>query len=245
MLLSVKNVSFSYGNHRVLKGINFEISKGDTLSILGANGCGKSTLLRIMLGFLKAQGEVSLAGKNILQYDKKELAREIAYIPQTHEPSYDYTIFDVVLMGALHRTPLFFDFSRADKLLALESLERMGILKLKDEPYTKVSGGERQLAYIARTLVQGARIILMDEPTNGLDFGNQIKLLEMIKGLKDEGYTFVQTTHHPRHALFVSNYVLLIKEGRVLSFGKSSELINAQNISEIYGIDYDKYGEKL
>ncbi|MBN7288941.1 ABC transporter ATP-binding protein [Campylobacter curvus] len=245
MLIEVKNLRFAYKKRVVLDGIGFELGRGDTLSILGANGSGKSTLLRIMLGFLRFEGEVKIMGKDVRAYAKNELASVVAYIPQTHEPSYDYTVFDVVLMGALCRTPLFSNFSAADKALAEEALAKMGIARLKNEPYTRVSGGERQLAYIARTLVQGAKIIFMDEPTNGLDFGNQIRLLEMIRSLADEGYTIVQTTHYPRHARFVSNLVMFLKDGKILDFGESGRLINAENIDKIYGIKYEKYEDKL
>ena len=222
-MIEIRNLKFGYKDKNILNGISFSIKKGDTLSILGANGSGKS----------------------VRNYEKKELARLIAYVPQTHAPSYEYSVFDIVLMGALCRTSLFSNFSLADKKLAEYALERMGILELKDELYTRISGGQRQLAYIARTLVQGAKVIFMDEPTTGLDFGNQIKLLEMIKTLKDEGYTFVQTTHYPRHAKFVSNLVLFLKDGKILDFGKCDELINPSNIDKIYGIDYQKYEDKL
>lgn len=245
MLVEVKNLKFAYKKRTILDGLNFIINEGDTLSILGANGSGKSTLLRIMLGFLKFEGEVKIAGKNVSEYSKDSLAKIIAYIPQTHASSYDYTVFDIALMGALCRTPLFSNFSKNDKILAENALEKMGVLHLKDEPYTRVSGGERQLTYIARTLVQGAKVIFMDEPTNGLDFGNQIKLLEMIRLLRDEGYTFVQTTHYPRHAKFVSNLVLFLKDGKILDFGDSDSLINSKNIDKIYGIDYEQYKDKL
>lgn len=245
MLIEVKNLSFSYKDKKILDDINFSLDSGDTLSILGANGSGKSTLLKIMLGFLKFQGEVLIDGKSVRKYSKTSLAKAIAYVPQTHIPSYEYSVFDVVLMGAICRTPLLGNFSKQDKILAEEALLKMGILKLKNEPYTRISGGERQLAYIARTLVQKARVIFMDEPTNGLDFGNQIKLLEMIKMLKDEGYTFVLTTHYPRHASFVSNLVLFLKDGKILDFGNSNDLVNSENIDKIYGIDYNKYKDKL
>jgi putative iron compound ABC transporter, ATP-binding protein len=244
-MIDVKNLHFAYRDKPILKGISFSIKKGDTLSILGANGSGKSTLLRIMLGFLKFKGEVLIEGKSVSEYGKRDLARMIAYVPQTHTPSYDYSVFDIVLMGALCRTSLFSSFSRADKKLTEAMLEKMGILELKNEPYTKISGGQRQLAYIARTLVQGAKVIFMDEPTNGLDFGNQIKLLEMIRSLKDEGYTFVQTTHYPRHAKFVSNLTLFLKDGEILAFGESEKLINSENIDKIYNIDYERYKDKL
>ena len=244
-MIDVRNLHFAYRDKPILKGISFSIKKGDTLSILGANGSGKSTLLSIMLGFLKFKGEVLIEGKSVSEYGKRDLAKMIAYVPQTHSPSYDYSVFDIVLMGALCRTPLFSSFSRADKKLTEAMLEKMGILELKNEPYTKISGGQRQLAYIARTLVQGAKVIFMDEPTNGLDFGNQIKLLEMIRSLKDEGYTFVQTTHYPRHAKFVSNLTLFLKDGEILAFGESENLINSENIDKIYNIDYERYKDKL
>ncbi|MDL0089599.1 ATP-binding cassette domain-containing protein [Campylobacter gastrosuis] len=118
-------------------------------------------------------------------------------MPQSSNPAYEYSVFDVVLMGALHKGSIFSSFSKSDEILATRNLEKLGILHLKNEAYTKISGGERQLTYIARALTQEARIIFMDEPTNGLDFGNQIKLLEMIKWLKNEGKTIVlpPTTH--------------------------------------------------
>jgi hypothetical protein len=244
-MIEVRNLHFAYRDKPILKRISFSIKKGDTLSILGANGSGKSTLLRIMLGFLKFKGGVLIEGKSVRDYGKRELASLVAYVPQTHAPLYDYSVFDVALMGALCRTPLFSSFSAADKKLAEQALEKMGIAHLKNMPYTKISGGQRQLAYIARTLVQGAKVIFMDEPTNGLDFGNQIKLLEMIKNLKDEGYTFVQTTHYPRHAKFVSNLTLFLKDGEILAFGESEKLINTENIDKIYGINYELYKDKL
>ena len=244
-MIEVRNLHFAYRDKPILKRISFSIKKGDTLSILGANGSGKSTLLRIMLGFLKFKGGVLIEGKSVRDYGKRELASLVAYVPQTHAPLYDYSVFDVALMGALCRTPLFSSFSAADKKLAEQALEKMGIAHLKNMPYTKISGGQRQLAYIARTLVQGAKVIFMDEPTNGLDFGNQIKLLEMIKSLKDEGYTFVQTTHYPRHAKFVSNLTLFLKDGEILAFGESEKLINTENIDKIYGINYERYKDKL
>ncbi|MGP1450873.1 MAG: ABC transporter ATP-binding protein [Wolinella sp.] len=245
MLLEVKNLYFKYKDRTVLEDISFCIKSGEVLAILGANGSGKTTLLKVILGLLKPKGDVTIANKSIHKYTKRELASLVSYIPQIHNYSYDYTVLDIVLMGALHRTPLFSSFSTQDKNLAKESLEKMGIIHLSDKPYTKISGGERQLAYIARALVQGAKTIFMDEPTNGLDFGNQIKLLEMIRSLRDDGYTFVHTTHHPRHAKFVSTRVLFLKNGRILGFGNGDEMISNKNISEIYGIEYEKYRDLL
>lgn len=244
-MILVKDLKFSYKSKEILKGITFEIKSNEILSILGANGSGKSTLLKSMLGFLAFNGEILVDKKHIKSYTKKELARLIAYIPQSSNPAYEYSVFDVVLMGALHKGSIFSSFSKRDEILATRNLEKLGILHLKNEAYTKISGGERQLTYIARALTQEAKIIFMDEPTNGLDFGNQIKLLEMIKGLKNEGKTIVLTTHHPRHAKFVSDRVLFLKNGVIFKIGSKDEAVRTENIDEIYGIKYENFKDDL
>lgn len=133
-MIEVRNLHFAYRDKPILKGISFSINNGDTLSILGANDSGKSILLRIMLAFLKFKGEVLIEGKIVRDHGKRELAKMIAYVPQTHAPSYDYSVFDIVLMGALCRTPLFSSFSAADKKLAEQAPEKMGIAHLKTRP---------------------------------------------------------------------------------------------------------------
>ncbi|MCI6988549.1 MAG: ABC transporter ATP-binding protein [Campylobacter sp.] len=135
------------------------------------------------------------------------------------------------------------NYSSKDRDLALDALKTMGISHLKD--YTMISGDERQLAYIVRVLVQKARIIFMDGSTNGLDFGNQIKLLLMIKNLQNKDYTLIQTTHHPKHAKFISNRAMLIKDGEILAFDEVQNAINSKNISEIYSVDYERYKDKF
>lgn len=154
-MIDVRNLHFAYRDKPILKGISFSIKKGDTLSILGANGSGKSTLLSIMLGFLKFKGEVLIEGKSVSEYGKRDLAKMIAYVPQTHAPSYDYSVFDIVLMGALCRTPLFSSFSRADKKLTEAMLEKMGILELKNEPYTKIRRSKTTSIYRSHAGARG------------------------------------------------------------------------------------------
>ena len=244
-MIKVENLNFSYGKRQVLKGLSFGIEKGSSVSILGANGSGKSTLLRVMLGFLKFNGLILINGKNLREYSPKQLASIIAYVPQNNFPNYDYTVLDVALMGALNRTSLLSNFSRYDKAFAQECLQKMGIAHLKNEPYTRISGGERQLTYIARALVQRCKVVFMDEPTNGLDFGNQIKILNMIKSLANDGYTMVQTTHHPRHAQFASNLAMLLKNGKILDYASSDKLINAKNMAKIYGLKTNEFDSFL
>lgn len=239
LLIDAKNISFSYKDKEVLKNIDFELYKGDVLSLVGQNGCGKTTLLKILLGIYKCDANIKIASKNINEYKNKDLAKLISYVPQTHQIPFDYTVFDIVLMGRLPYVSLFSNYSQKDKNIAIESLEKVGILHLKDNIYSQISGGERQLAFIARALTQESKIIFMDEPVTGLDYGNQLKLLKFIKELSREGYTFVKTTHYPDHALYASNKVMMLKDGVVLDVGSIDDKLTSQNIKTLYDVDVE------
>ncbi|RBQ26133.1 ABC transporter ATP-binding protein [Arcobacter sp. CECT 9188] len=239
LLIDAKNISFSYQNIEVLNNINFELHQGDILSLIGKNGCGKTTLLKILLGIYKSSGNIKILSKNINEYKNKELAQLISYVPQTHQIPFEYTVFDVVLMGRLAYTNLFSNYSQKDKDITIKNLEKVGILHLKDKIYSQISGGERQLAFIARALTQNAKIIFMDEPVTGLDYGNQLKLLKFLKELANEGYTFVKTTHYPDHALYASNKVMMLKDGIVLDYGLVDDKLTVENINKLYDVNVE------
>ncbi|WP_418179938.1 ABC transporter ATP-binding protein [Aliarcobacter lanthieri] len=239
LLIDAKNISFSYQNKEVLNNINFELHQEDILSLIGKNGCGKTTLLKILLGIYKSSGNIKILSKNINEYKNKELAQLISYVPQTHQIPFEYTVFDVVLMGRLAYTNLFSNYSQNDKDITIKNLEKVGILHLKDKIYSQISGGERQLAFIARALTQNAKIIFMDEPVTGLDYGNQLKLLKFLKELAKEGYTFVKTTHYPDHALYASNKVMMLKDGIVLDYGLVDDKLTVENINKLYDVNVE------
>lgn len=238
VLIEAKNIFFSYDKKEVLKGVDLQLHSGDVLSLLGKNGCGKSTLMKILMGIYHSKGEVYLLGKNINKYKQKEIARLISYIPQTHKIPFDYTVFEVVLMGRLAHIGLFSSYSQEDKKIALEALEQTGILDLKDEIYSQISGGQRQLAFIARALAQKSKIIFMDEPVTGLDYENQIKLLLFLKEFASKEYTFLKTTHYPNHALYTSNKVLMLKDGKIINNSDISTL-DEKHIKTLYNVDVD------
>ncbi len=238
VLMEAKNISFSYDKKEVLKGVDLELHSGDVLSLLGKNGCGKSTLMKILMGIYPSQGEVYLLGRNIKEYKQKEIAQLISYIPQTHKIPFDYTVFEVVLMGRLAHIGLFSNYSKEDKKIAHEALERVGIVNLKEEIYSQISGGQRQLAFIARALAQKSKIIFMDEPVTGLDYENQIKLLLFLKEFASKEYTFLKTTHYPDHALYTSNKVLMLKEGKIINSGDISTL-DEKHIKTLYNVDVE------
>lgn len=147
-------------------------------------------------------------------------------------------------MGRLAHKNLFENYSKKDYKICEEALEKLEILHLKDRIFANLSGGEKQLVYSARALSSRAKIIFMDEPVSGLDFGNQIKLLSLIKTLANDGYTVVITSHHPRHVRFLNSKVLMIKNGEIFKFGEA-EILNEANISALYEIDYSKFKEIL
>ncbi|MBJ6725061.1 ABC transporter ATP-binding protein [Geomesophilobacter sediminis] len=227
-LLALDTVSFSFGARTVLDGISLSVGQGEVAALLGPNGSGKTTLLRLMLGLLSPDaGTVTLGGTDLRRLHRPELARQMAYVPQAHRETFAYRVRDIVLMGRQPHRPFLGPAGAEDRRIVAEALERLGISHLAERSYTEISGGERQLALIARAMAQQARIVVMDEPTNGLDYGNQVRLLERIKALAREGNTFIFSTHHPDHALAVASRVVTMRHGGIVSDGPPGTLDEA------------------
>jgi iron complex transport system ATP-binding protein len=234
-LIKMEGISFRYTKKTVLADVSLSIAQGEVVTLLGPNGCGKSTLIKIMIGLLRpATGCILFNGKNIRRLGAKFLAREIAYVPQIHKSSFPYTVMDIVLMGRIPHKTFFFRYSKADMKIADDALERLSILHLAKRAYTEISGGERQLTLIARALAQGARTFIMDEPAGGLDYGNQLRLLDQIIRLSHEGYTFIKATHSPEHALWIADRAILIKKGEIVADGACDDIINTDNLFHLY-----------
>ncbi len=238
MSIKVHNLHFSYTSHEVLKNINFKAHYGQFLSVLGPNGVGKSTLFRCMLGLLSpSSGTTYIEDTDILTLSSADLARRIAYIPQSHSPVFNFTVFDMVLMGTTAQMGRFSTPGKAQESLALSALERLDILHLKDRGYANISGGERQLTLIARAIAQQAKILIMDEPSANLDFGNRIRLMQTVKDLTRNGYLIIQSTHDPDQAYLYSDRILALHDGQVLACGIPCETISDSLISTLYGVD--------
>jgi iron complex transport system ATP-binding protein len=237
-LFQLESLSFRYRRKPVLEGLNLAIDEGQVLALLGPNGSGKTTLLKLLLGLLKpAGGCVRLRGRDIAAIPRRELAREMAYVPQVHREAFGYRVFDVVLMGRMPHSPFFGRYGERDFQAVYESLEKMGIGHLAECAYTEISGGERQLTLVARALAQQAHIFVMDEPTNGLDYGNQVRLLERVARLAGAGYTFVFSTHYPDHAAAIADRVVMLQQGRVLCDGSPREVIIPGQLAVLYGLE--------
>ncbi|WP_321532631.1 ABC transporter ATP-binding protein [uncultured Desulfuromonas sp.] len=236
MVIEARNLRFSYGRKPVLQGVDFNLAAGEVVSLLGPNGSGKSTLLKILLGLLRGQGEVTLFGKPIGDYRRQDLARKIAYVPQIHHMPFSYTVLDVVLMGRLAHGSLFSNYCKRDYRLAHEALEQVGAEALAAMPFSRISGGQQQLALIARALCQQAEILFLDEPVNGLDYGNQIKLLRFLRDFAKRGTTFLKTTHYPDHALACSDRVAMLDHGEIFAFDQVDRVLTPDNVQRLYGV---------
>jgi iron complex transport system ATP-binding protein len=237
-LVRVRDASFRYGQREILRDLTLDVRRGEILSVLGRNGCGKTTLLRCIAGALTpSSGSVQVGGEEIHRLAPPARARRIGFLFQDHVPSFPFAVRDVVLMG---RAPhlRFFGFPGVrDHALADAALERVGIQDLKDRPYTRLSGGERQLVLLARILAQEPDVILLDEPTAHLDLRNQVLTLQIVRALATDGVSLIMTTHDPNHALWFGGRAALMKDGRFVAVGPASEVMTEEVLTATYDVD--------
>ena len=240
MSIEIRNLSFSYGSHEVLRDINVDIPDGTLVNVLGPNGVGKSTLFRCILGLIgDYEGTVVVNGRDMRSLSIRERAAEISYIPQAHAPIYDYEVLDVVLMSTgadvgMLRTPGPRQVQRA-----FDALERVGIGHLAQRTYTQISGGEQQLVLVARALAQNAKTIIMDEPTSALDYGNTVRVLSCVRQLAREGFSILQSTHQPDQAFLYADRTMVISEGAICAYGAPKEVITSELVSKLYHVDVE------
>ncbi len=238
MSIEVRNIFFSYGDHEVLKDISFKAEPGELVAILGPNGVGKSTLFRCMLGLLKNyKGDTLIKGCSAKKLQADELAREVAYIPQHHYPSFNFSVLDMVLMGTTSQVSHSSSPGREQIATAERALEKLNISHLKEKSYTHISGGEQQLVLVARAMAQKAKILIMDEPSSNLDFGNQFRIMSKVKSLTADGYTIIESLHNPDQAYMYADRIIAMKDGRIISDGPPGETMDAELIRELYGVD--------
>ncbi|WP_293816869.1 iron chelate uptake ABC transporter family permease subunit [uncultured Parolsenella sp.] len=236
-VLSLDHVDCGYGRRRVLEDVTLAFPAGEACCILGPNGVGKTTLFRTLLGRLRPlAGQVLVAGRPASSVSARDFAREVAYVPQASEADTDLTVLDVALAGSAARVGALGAPGRAEYERAQAALAELGIERLAERPFSEVSGGERQMALIARALVQDARLVLMDEPTASLDFGNQARVLAFIRRLVAEGRGVVMTSHNPDHAFLCCLRAVLLRPGGRLEDGPVDEVVRADALAEAYGV---------
>lgn len=237
MRLEARELAFGYPGHPVGHGVSFAVGPGEVLCLLGPNGSGKTTLFRTLLGLLPATGGVVLLdGEPLNRLPRAVVARKMAYVPQAHAAPFAYAVGDIVLMGRTAHLGPFARPSRADRAHALAALEALGISGLAEADYTRISGGQRQLVLIARALAQQAPVLVMDEPTASLDFGNQARVLRQILALRARGLAIVLSTHDPGHAFACATAVALLHQGTLQGLGPPETVLVPERLAAVYGV---------
>jgi iron complex transport system ATP-binding protein len=236
MILSGHDLTIGYSDRTVGSHLDVALAKGEVLALLGPNGGGKTTLLKTLLGLLAPKsGEVRLGDRPLTAYASRARARLIAYVPQSHVATFAFTVEAVVLTGRTARGNLFSRPTAADRAVAARALERFGIAHLRERPYTMISGGERQLALLARALAQEPQFIVLDEPTASLDFGNQGKVMREIRALAAAGHGVLFTTHDPNHAMRAADRAYLLRDGTRIAEGAIGAVLNRAQLEALYG----------
>ncbi|HPD64292.1 MAG TPA: ABC transporter ATP-binding protein [Bacteroidia bacterium] len=232
-IIQVQDFSFAYEERLVLKNITLELKPSCFHVILGQNGSGKSTLLRSMAGMLPVQKQkIFIASHDITEMPLKTRAKTFGLLSQKHKAVFPFSVEDVVMTGRA----AFISFvpKEKDRLIVHQTLEKTGILHLKDRCYTELSGGEQQLAMIARVLAQQAPLLFLDEPTTHLDFYNQEKVLSLIKNLTQEGLSVVAVLHDPSMAFLFGDHFIFLKNGRLVNVPEGKMPWDADFLENIY-----------
>jgi len=237
VVLRAEKLSFGFPGRTIGRDVDFSLASGEVLCLLGPNGGGKTTLIRTLLGLLAPHsGSVSLGETSLASLARNDIARAIGYVPQAHAGAFAYRVEDMVLMGRTAHMGLFSAPSAGDRAAARNAIDTLGIGDLAGRPFTEISGGERQLALVARALAQEPRILVMDEPTSSLDFGNQVRVLGHVRRLAAQGIAVLMSSHQPDHALQCADRALLLDDGKVIELGPPQDVIRPDTLRRLYGV---------
>ena len=249
MMMEVKNISYSYGPLKALDGVSFSLPQGKVVGLLGPNGSGKSTLCLCLAGVLEGKGfsgEINMAGQNLSRYTPEELALKMAVVFQDNLFSFDFTAYEIVLMG---RSPYLRPLQPEgpeDHLIAEKAMRDCDCYDLKNRPIKSLSGGERQRVVLARALAQTTSVLLLDEPTNHLDLKHQKQILSMVQGLAaSKGVLSVVVLHDLNLAGQFCDYLMLLDKGRLVKQGTPEEVLTPENLNPVYQINVHKISHPL
>lgn len=235
-LLKVENLICGYGDKEVLKGVSFSVGKGDFLGIVGPNGAGKTTLFRAITCILKPlRGEIFYCGKDLNEISRRDLAREIAVLPQILETSFSFSVEQFISMGRFPHLKKFQPQSRHDSEMVEKAMALCDVLSLRERKIWELSGGEKQRVILAQCFAQEPSLLLLDEPTAHLDIGHQVEILDLIKRLnREKDLTVIMVLHDLNLASEYCDRLVLLKEGRIFKEGSPQEVLTFENIEEVY-----------
>jgi iron complex transport system ATP-binding protein len=240
MLGSVDITGLSFGyteSEPIFSGIDLRLAPGQVFCLLGPNGSGKSTLLKCIMQLLTpAAGRVAVDGEDLSGLGANRIAAKLGFVPQTLVSAFPFTVAEIVVMGRASQIRMTASPSKKDRDLAMTALERMGITHLALRPCNQLSGGEWQQVLIARALTHSPKVLLLDEPCSHLDIGNQVKILEIVNRLAQDGITILMASHFPDHAFLTAHQVGILKHGRLLALGNPDETLCESVLYDTYGI---------
>jgi iron complex transport system ATP-binding protein len=234
--LDIENVTFSYDNGPVLKGLNLNVGAGEMVGLLGPNGSGKTTLIKLISGILRPkQGEIRFENASLAQLPRQSVARSIAVVPQEFDIPFAFRVDEVVMMG---RTPfhgLFDGENGKDREAVASAIKLARLTGMTEKHWNELSGGEKQKVILATAFAQEPRLLLLDEPTVHLDIANQVEILELVKDLnRQSGLTVIAAIHDLNMAAMYFDRLVLLKEGRILSDGAPRDVLTENNIREAF-----------
>ena len=240
-MIDVKELSFQYQRKGklVLDKLNFSCEKGTVNVLIGLNGSGKTTLIKTIAGlFENYQGEVFIDGENLKSLSIKERAKKMAYVSQRSNAVDDFPVLDYLLFGTVNKMNFYQSPKEEDKKKVLDCAKQFGIMHLIDKKLGEISGGERQIVSICAAIVQDTNLVILDEPTSALDIKNQHAVLSIIKKIaKEQGKTFILSSHNPNHSLYLDSNVFLLKSGTIVAQGRAEDIINIEALKTVYGDD--------
>lgn len=243
-MIQVQNLSVVLNDQPILKNIDIEVKSGEYFGLIGPNGSGKTTLLKTIAQLLPSEkGNMTIAGKRPSAYTQKEMARKLSYVPQDTNIDFDFNVKDIVAMGR-HAHGGFFNKNDDEKVVQ-EAMVATNTWRFKDQSILNLSGGQRQLVFIAKALAQDTPLILLDEPISALDIYYQMHILKLLEELTQKGKTVITVLHDLNLAARFCKKMLLLKEGQVEAYGKTKEVITKQNLKETYRIHAEIRDDQL
>lgn len=239
--LNTEELSIGYAETTIVSGLNLSIPTGKITALVGANGSGKSTILKTMARIMKPKsGTVMLDGKSIHQFSTKEVARQLAILPQNPTAPDGLTVSELVSYGRYPHQKGFGSMSEEDRRIIASAISVTGMEPFHDRPIDRLSGGQRQRAWIAMALAQQTEILFLDEPTTFLDMAHQLEVLQLLQKLnEEEGRTIIMVVHDLNHASRYAQHMVAIKSGNVVSEGSPVEVMTPDVLRKVFGIEAD------
>lgn len=235
MDLALEHISVHFGNQKIVNEVSLEVKKGDFVGIIGPNGSGKSTLMRTVYRTIQPNsGAVFLGGYNIKEIKLADSAKQLGVLGQFNTVNFDFTVFEMVMMGRTpHKSMLGADTAE-DYNIALDAIQKVGMEHYAHRSFASLSGGEKQRIVLARALAQLPKILVLDEPTNHLDIKYQLQILSIVKSL---GIGILAVLHDLSLAAMYCNKLYVLKDGQIMAHGVPREIITPELIRDVYEID--------